>query len=451
MSPQFSHTEPGTPEDAWHAALEGLGAPAVDVPGRADGSRARRDHLLVVAAHPDDETLGAGGLIAMASAAGARISVVVATSGERSHPTVTDEDLPRHALRREQEVTDAVRTLAPQAQLRLLRLPDGDLTSHEKPLLDALVATIRLAGPSTLVVAPWRHDGHPDHEAAGRTAALACRRTDATLLEYPIWLWHWGTAQQWPSETARALPLPPEVMDLKDSAISCHASQIQPQQPGDSDVMLGEHILDHFRRPVEVFLTDPEPVDDLALDSLHRDTADPWSVETSDYERRKRTATIRAAGPQRFGRALEVGCSIGALTAEIAARADTTLGIDASPAALARATERLAGDRSIELRACRAPHEWPDGEFDLQVVSEVGYFLSPAELDHLVRRVLDTMPPSGRVVLCHWRHQPDGWPLNGDLVHEAFLRAAATENPPVEVAVATETADYLLHALHRPE
>ena len=70
--------------------------------------------------------------------------------------------------------------------------------------------------------------------------------------------------------------------------------------------------------------------------------------------------------------------------------------------------------------------EWPAstaGGFDLIVVSEVGYFLSPRDLDGLVARVRTSLAPDGVVVLCHWRHEVVGWPLDGPAVHETFTAA----------------------------
>lgn len=63
------------------------------------------------------------------------------------------------------------------------------------------------------------------------------------------------------------------------------------------------------------------------------------------------------------------------------------------------------------------------------MVSEVGYFLSPAALEGLVARVAADLAPGGVVVLAHWRHPVEGWPLDGADVHAAFtavLPVAAT-------------------------
>src|SRR5205823_5271974 len=93
----FDHRDPGTPESAWQLPdLEPLGRPAAG------------DRLVVVAAHPDDETLGAGGLIAGAHRAGAVITVIVATDGEASHPNSPTHSSAELATTRRGEVQAAI-------------------------------------------------------------------------------------------------------------------------------------------------------------------------------------------------------------------------------------------------------------------------------------------------------------------------------------------------------
>ncbi len=89
----FRHTDAGTDESRWLGDPRWALAPVLDVPALA----AKHDELLVLAAHPDDETLGAGGLVAMAARAGMPVRVVVATDGEGSHPDASVWDPERLA------------------------------------------------------------------------------------------------------------------------------------------------------------------------------------------------------------------------------------------------------------------------------------------------------------------------------------------------------------------
>ena len=57
---------------------------------------------------------------------------------------------------------------------------------------------------------------------------------------------------------------------------------------------------------------------------------------------------------------------------------------------------------------------------------------------------LAALADDGHLLLCHWRHQPEGWPLDGPRVHEAYLATGA------RVLVAHEEPDFSLHVLGRP-
>lgn len=116
----FSHAQTGTPESVWRA--DPVLAEAEDL----DLSRFQR--LVVAAAHPDDESLMAGGLIASAAARGMTVDVVVASAGEASHPESPTHDQECLARLRHGEVTAAVHALAPSAHLHLFGLSDGHLS-----------------------------------------------------------------------------------------------------------------------------------------------------------------------------------------------------------------------------------------------------------------------------------------------------------------------------------
>ena len=147
---------------------------------------------------------------------------------------------------------------------------------------------------------------------------------------------------------------------------------------------------------------------------------DPWRFASSPYEAAKYAATLGALPRERYARAFEVGCAIGVLTVRLAERADRLLAVDVAPAALAQARARCAGLGHVEVRQMAVPDEWPEGAFDLVVVSEVGYYLSRPDLDRLVARCAASAEAGGHLVLVHWTGETD-YPLGGDAVHEAFL------------------------------
>ena len=252
----FRHDRTGTPAARWAGASLLDALPAAEPPG----------DVVVVAAHPDDETLGAGGLIAAAGRAGHRVEVAVLTAGEASHPASPTHTPERLAARRQAEVRRAVHLLHPHARLTMLALPDGGLAARESEidtalerLLDA-IPDAALAGAPTLV-APWRGDGHPDHEAAGRAAAALANRRGLALWEYPVWAWHWAAPGdgRLPWHRARRLALPGGALAAKRRATAAHLTQTRPLSdlPGD-EVLLGPDVAAHFARHFEVFLvTEP--------------------------------------------------------------------------------------------------------------------------------------------------------------------------------------------------
>ncbi len=163
-----------------------------------------------------------------------------------------------------------------------------------------------------------------------------------------------------------------------------------------------------------------EPAD-TALDDLHQSEADPWGVDTRWYERRKRALTLAMLPRPRFVRAREVGCSVGARTAALADRCDEVVGVDGSASAVEAAQARLADAAHVDVRRALVPGDWPAGEFDLVVVSEMAYFLSPAALEGLAARIRDCLTADGVVVACHWRHDIEGWVLDGADAHARLL------------------------------
>jgi LmbE family N-acetylglucosaminyl deacetylase len=232
----------GTPERDWLTwqALRAL--PRLELAGR---------HVLVVAPHPDDEVLGAGGLLVELAARGAEISVLALTDGEASHPRAAID--PRVlAARRADETRRALDALLGGCPVERLGLPDGGLERSESAVHEAIGGRLR---PGTWCLAPLRQDGHPDHEAAGRAAARACADRAAVLVEYPVWVWHWSSPADGrvPWSRARSVPLSPGTRRRKAQAIRAFDSQIAPVEQGAcGETILPPAVLRRFSRPSEV-------------------------------------------------------------------------------------------------------------------------------------------------------------------------------------------------------
>lgn len=127
-----------------------------------------RGTLLVFAPHPDDESLGAGGVLALSPKA----VVAFATDGEAGSPASLRG--PRLALRRRREARAACRVLGAEAEF--WGLPDGGLKGVKGLALRA-AASLEKWRPRTVLL-PHARDPHPDHRALARAvrAALPVRR-----------------------------------------------------------------------------------------------------------------------------------------------------------------------------------------------------------------------------------------------------------------------------------
>ena len=171
-------------------------------------------------------------------------------------------------------------------------------------------------------------------------------------------------------------------------------------------------------------MSERRPVDSRGateFERQYRQAIDPWQYESSPYERAKYAATLAALPHPRYRVALEIGCSIGVLTAQLAPRCDRLLAIDFAETALARARERLAAISTVEFRRMAFPTESPAGRFDLTILSEVGYYWSWPDLRAAKERIIERLTSGGHLLLVHWTPPIDDAPLNGDEVHEEFL------------------------------
>jgi LmbE family N-acetylglucosaminyl deacetylase len=211
-------TVDGTPAQDWLDAL--ADAPEVNFDGC--------DEIIVVAAHPDDETLGFGASIVTLAERGVRVQVVAASDGGASHHGIGLLERLRLERTRRDELHEATQTLGIPGPI-CLGMPDGELSEHQQRVEDLLTEILDASGDRTWIAATWRGDGHPDHEAIGRAAAAAAQRCGAELLEYPVWMWHWATPgdADVPWDRLRVVPPAAHALDRKAAATQCYRSQIQ--------------------------------------------------------------------------------------------------------------------------------------------------------------------------------------------------------------------------------
>jgi hypothetical protein len=159
--------------------------------------------------------------------------------------------------------------------------------------------------------------------------------------------------------------------------------------------------------------------------TLYEQQDDPWGFATRWYEERKRSVSLAALPEARYDAAFEPGCSIGMLTEGLAPRCGSLLATDVAEAALQQARRRLKDYPSVRFERRAVPDEWPDGEFDLIVISELGYYFEVQSLGRLLDRVEGSLRPQGTLLAVHWRHPVADYPLTGDAVHERIAQRDA--------------------------
>jgi predicted TPR repeat methyltransferase len=160
------------------------------------------------------------------------------------------------------------------------------------------------------------------------------------------------------------------------------------------------------------------------FERIYAGDPDPWDFETSAYENEKYDATIAMLGGRRFQNAMEIGCSIGVLTFRLAAHCERLMAVDVVESALARARTRCAGLPGVHFENRCLPQDWPAEEkFDLIVLSEVLYFLSPPDISRLAALAAGSLAPGGYALLVNYTEAIDE-PCGGDEAAEIFIAAS---------------------------
>jgi SAM-dependent methyltransferase len=151
---------------------------------------------------------------------------------------------------------------------------------------------------------------------------------------------------------------------------------------------------------------------------------DPWEQAARWSELRKFDLTVACLPEPRYGRAFEPGCGTGLLTERLARRCGSVLASDRHERAVAVAGRRCRGLANVTVRTGRLPTEWPEGSFDLVVLSEVLYYLDDRGIDEALRRTAASLCPGGDLVAVHFRPEVPEHACRGDHVH-ARIRAFA--------------------------
>ncbi|MDQ6656859.1 MAG: PIG-L family deacetylase [Actinomycetota bacterium] len=217
-------TQDGFSPQLWRPVIDGAACTAVsDLAGGGGGGT-----LVVLGAHPDDETIGAGRLIAHWARAIGAVTIVSMSAGEACLDHL-DIHLPELADTRRGELAAAGERLG-AGRTQCWSVLDGGLTVGLAAVRAQIDHEVRAAA---LVASPWRFDPHPDHGALGHFAAASCERLGVPLLEYPIWSTFWQHPLVLDETGYQVLRVATDAEDeqARDRAIACYRSQLQPLLP----------------------------------------------------------------------------------------------------------------------------------------------------------------------------------------------------------------------------
>lgn len=161
------------------------------------------------------------------------------------------------------------------------------------------------------------------------------------------------------------------------------------------------------------------------FENLYANEDDPWNFRNSAYERLRYDSIISDLSDSRYRYAFEPGCSIGELTARLAALCDGVLAIDCANNAIERARLRCSKTSNIELAVGALPACMPDKPCDLIVFSEIGYYFERSELQSLIKQLWQLLEPGGRFLASHWLGYSDDHRIHGYDVQEVILLTLA--------------------------
>jgi N-acetylglucosamine malate deacetylase 1 len=175
--------------------------------GRALVGLPNAGRVVVIAPHPDDESIGCGGTLAVLAHRGTKVTVCTVTDGEA---VASRRDATAVAAQRRREAEDACGILGLPPP-RFLGLADGQLADDEERLTKLLAPLIDDVEPD-VVMLPWPFDAHRDHRAIFRAVERAELGSVTQLWMYEVWS---------PLPANRLVDIS-AVVELKRSAMGAH-------------------------------------------------------------------------------------------------------------------------------------------------------------------------------------------------------------------------------------
>jgi hypothetical protein len=155
------------------------------------------------------------------------------------------------------------------------------------------------------------------------------------------------------------------------------------------------------------------------FDAKYLKKSDPWNFSSDAYELSRYEQIISSISDHRYRNAFEPGCSIGVLTEKLAASCDGVTACDFSATAALQAKERCASLAHVNVH-CASITDHFDGEFDLLVLSEIGYYFSRQDWQTISWHLMDRLAPGAVVIAAHWLGRSEHHSMPGDDVHDVL-------------------------------
>ncbi|WP_103500156.1 MULTISPECIES: SAM-dependent methyltransferase [unclassified Streptomyces] len=159
------------------------------------------------------------------------------------------------------------------------------------------------------------------------------------------------------------------------------------------------------------------------FEAMYRGAEDPWRLRDRWYEQRKYALTVASLPLPSYRRAFEPACSVGELTVRLADRCDSLLAADRVASAVRTTRARTQGVPGVRVAEMTVPEQWPEGTFDLVVLSELLYYFDEARQRALVDRACASLDHGGTLATVHWNHAvPDHRGTGADIADRLARR-----------------------------